>query len=154
VSLKTVHIVLISLSSLLAIGFGAWTAAQWSAGAGRAYLVTSVCSFTAAVGLVVYVVWFARKVRTREQDDRRRRKMIHPMVVVGGVWLVAAQDAGACAVCYGEADGPMIDAARLGVWLLFGLVFALQAAFMTFFLCLRKRAHRYQAKHPVPGGAS
>jgi hypothetical protein len=48
----------------------------------------------------------------------------------------------------------MIDAARLGVWLLFGLVLVLQAAFVAFFLCLRRRALRYQAKHPLPGSAS
>jgi hypothetical protein len=37
----------------------------------------------------------------------------------------------------------MIDAARLGVWLLFGLVLAVQAAFVLFFLHLRRRA-----RHP------
>lgn len=153
-SLKTVHIVLISLSSLLAVGFGAWSAGQWSAGHGAAFLATSLCSFAAAGGLVVYVVWFARKVRSREEDDRRRRKMIRPLAVAACVWLVASRDAGACAVCYGGADGPMIDAARMGVWLLFGLVLALQAAFLAFFLCLWRRARRYRAKHPLPGGAS
>ncbi len=41
----------------------------------------------------------------------------------------------------------MIDAARLGVWLLFGLVLAIQIAFVAFFLHLRRRAKRYRAKH-------
>lgn len=36
----------------------------------------------------------------------------------------------------------MIDAARLGIWLLLGVTFALQAAFVAFFLYLRRQARR------------
>jgi hypothetical protein len=153
VSLKTVHIVLISLSSLLAVGFGAWSVSRWSADAGTGFLVAAIVSFVAAGGLDVYVVWFARKIRSREEEERRRRKIIHPLAVALAMALFAARDAEACTSCYGQAEGSMIDAARLGVWLLFGLVLALQLAFLAFFLCLRKRALRYRAKHPLPGGA-
>jgi hypothetical protein len=154
VSLKTFHIVLISLSSLLALGFGAWAWLRWSDGDGGAFLATAIVSVVVALGLDVYVVWFARKVRSREEEERRRRKMIHPLAVALVLGIFAARDAGACAVCYGEAEGSMIDAARLGVWLLFGLVLALQAAFVVFFLYLRRRAARYRDKHPLPGGAA
>ena len=47
-----------------------------------------------------------------------------------------------CPVCFGEAEGPMIDAARLGAWALIGVIFAVQAAFIAFFLHLRKQAQR------------
>lgn len=47
-----------------------------------------------------------------------------------------------CPSCFGQAEGPMIDAARLGAWALIGVVFAVQAAFIAFFLHLRKQAQR------------
>jgi hypothetical protein len=34
------------------------------------------------------------------------------------------------------------------VWLLFGLVLAIQLAFVAFFVYLHRRAKRYRAKHP------
>ena len=48
----------------------------------------------------------------------------------------------ACSSCFGEAEGPMIDAARLGTFLMLGVVFCLQIAFGAFFLYLRRRAAR------------
>ena len=55
----------------------------------------------------------------------------------------------ACSSCYGEAEGPMIDAARLGTLLMLGVVFLLQVAFAAFFLYLRRRARRLS---PNAGG--
>ncbi len=46
----------------------------------------------------------------------------------------------ACTSCLGQADGPLIDAARLGIWLLLGVTACIQASFVAFFLYLRKRA--------------
>ena len=97
-----------------------------------------------AAGLIVYVIWFARKIRTRAEDDRERRKLIRPLAIMAAGWVIGTRPAAACAVCYGEAEGPMIDAARLGVWLLFGLVLAVQLCLVLFFLHLRRQAKRYQ----------
>ena len=47
-----------------------------------------------------------------------------------------------CPVCFGQAEGPGIDAARLGAMALIGVVFAVQAGFVAFFLHLRKQAQR------------
>ena len=47
----------------------------------------------------------------------------------------------------------MLDAARAGAWFLLGSVFAMQIAFVLFFLYLRRRARRfreYSQKDPVP----
>jgi hypothetical protein len=140
VSLKGFHIVLISLSSLLALVVGGWSARAWNEGAGAIYLPMAVVSFVGAVGLVVYVVWFARTMRTRDEEDRRRRRTIRPLAVAVASWLLGAHPVPACSACYGEAEGPMLDAARLGVLLLFGLVLAVQLAFVLFFLHLRRRA--------------
>jgi hypothetical protein len=46
----------------------------------------------------------------------------------------------ACTACLGEAQGPVIDAARLGIWLLLGVTACVQGGFVAFFLYLRKRA--------------
>jgi hypothetical protein len=56
------------------------------------------------------------------------------------VLLSSAGPAFACPSCFGDAQGPMIDAARLGIWLLLAVTFCLQGAFAAFFLYLRRRA--------------
>jgi hypothetical protein len=48
----------------------------------------------------------------------------------------------ACPVCFGAAEGSMIDGAKIGVFVMLGVVFAVQGAFVGFFLYLRKRAKR------------
>jgi hypothetical protein len=143
VSLKGFHVVLISLSCLLTLLFSGFAAHAWTSGQGASWLALAAFSFVLAAGLGVYVVWFARRIRTRDEEDRHRRSSIHPLTALALVGLASARPAAACSVCYGEADGPMIDAARLGVWLLFGLVLAVQAAFVLFFLHLRRRS-----RHP------
>jgi hypothetical protein len=51
----------------------------------------------------------------------------------------------ACPVCYGNAEGQMIDAARLGMFLLLGIVVLMQGAFGAFFLYLRRQARRAES---------
>jgi uncharacterized membrane protein YccC len=57
------------------------------------------------------------------------------------VWGVPS-GAHACPVCFGDAEGPIIDAARLGTFLLLGVTLAIQGAFVAFFLYLRRQARR------------
>lgn len=45
----------------------------------------------------------------------------------------------ACAVCFGAADGPMLDAARLGVVVMAGFTVAMLTAFGMFFLRISRR---------------
>ena len=54
----------------------------------------------------------------------------------------AARDSWACPSCFGQADGPMADATRVGMWLLLGVTVSLQGGFAAFFLYLRRRAAR------------
>jgi len=139
-SLKGFHILLISLSTLLAVVFGGWSLHAWRTGGAGSDLAWACLSFALAAVLAVYVVWFARKIRSRDEEDRRRRKLIQPLAIWLAASLVCERSASACSACYSQASGPMIDAARWGVWLLFGLVFAVQVAFLFFFLSLRRRA--------------
>jgi len=60
------------------------------------------------------------------------------------IWLGDPGPVLACPSCYGNAEGPMIDAARLGIGLLLGLTLAIQGGFVAFFLYLRRQARRAQ----------
>jgi hypothetical protein len=59
-------------------------------------------------------------------------------VVIGGSSSVLA-----CPVCFGAEESSMIDGAKLGVLVLLGITLAVQGAFVSFFLYLRKRAKRH-----------
>lgn len=48
----------------------------------------------------------------------------------------------ACAACFQAEETSMIDGARLGILVMLGITFAVQGAFVGFFLYLRKRARR------------
>ena len=56
------------------------------------------------------------------------------VVVGGGTSLLA------CPLCFGAEETPLIDGAKLGVLVMLGVLFAVQGAFVAFFLYLRKRA--------------
>jgi hypothetical protein len=56
-------------------------------------------------------------------------------VLVGGATSVLA-----CPLCFGAAETPLIDGAKLGVLVMLGVLFAVQGAFVAFFLYLRRRA--------------
>ena len=45
-----------------------------------------------------------------------------------------------CPSCFGQAEGPLVDGARAGIWLLLAVVVALQGGFLAFFLYLRRQA--------------
>jgi hypothetical protein len=58
-------------------------------------------------------------------------------VVIGGSSSVFA-----CPVCFGAEETAMIDATKLGILVMLAVTFAVQGAFVGFFLYLRKRAKR------------
>jgi hypothetical protein len=62
-SLKGFHIVFIIFSTLLALGIGAWCVWVDLVEGAPIYLAGAVCSFVVALALVVYGVWFYRKMK-------------------------------------------------------------------------------------------
>jgi hypothetical protein len=68
--------------------------------------------------------------------------MVRTTVVAALLGLAGHGQALACTTCFGRAEGPMIDAARLGIWFLLGVTLLLQGSFAAFFLYLRRRARR------------
>jgi hypothetical protein len=141
VSLKVFHVLFIVLSTLLALVFGLWclqAPPQPEDTGGRSLM--AILSFAVAAALSAYGVWFLRKVRTRQEERELRRKRIHPLPLAAAAALLASPEVLACSVCYGDAEGPMIDAARAGVWLLGGLVLSVQLVFGFFFYQMWRRS--------------
>ena len=62
-SLKGFHIVFITFSTLLALVCGAWCIRVNSAAGAPVYVIGAITCFTVAAGLVVYGVWFYRKMK-------------------------------------------------------------------------------------------
>lgn len=62
-SLKGFHIVFITFSTLLALVLGVWCIRVNLAEGAPVYLAGAIGSFAAAVALIVYGVWFYRKMK-------------------------------------------------------------------------------------------
>ena len=58
------------------------------------------------------------------------------VMIGGGTSLLA------CPLCFGAEETPLIDGANLGVLVMLGVLFAVQGAFIAFFLYLRKHARQ------------
>ena len=62
------------------------------------------------------------------------------LTIAMAVMIGGSSSAFACPVCFGAEETSMIDASRLGILVLLLVTFAVQGAFVAFFLYLRKRA--------------
>ena len=62
-SLKAFHIVFVIFSTLLALGVGAWCVWVNLVEGAPVYLAGAIASFASAVALIVYGVWFNRKMK-------------------------------------------------------------------------------------------
>ncbi|MGH9870490.1 MAG: hypothetical protein ACREAA_20330 [Candidatus Polarisedimenticolia bacterium] len=141
-SLKAFHIVFVTLATLLAFAFAAWA---FSAGMPLAGGLAAVFG----AGLIVYGFWFWKKIKPLTEDRGERPRIGRPRVVVplalaSLAWLLSGRDATACSVCYGAAEGQMIEAARAGVWLMIGFVAVMQVGFGLFFIQLWRRARKHK----------
>lgn len=62
-SLKAFHIIFVIFSTLLALGVGGWCVWVNLVEGTPVYLAGAVASFASAMGLVIYGVWFYRKMK-------------------------------------------------------------------------------------------
>lgn len=62
-SLKGFHIVFITVSTLLALGSGAWCLWVDSIHGAPAFRIGAICAFIAAATLIGYGIWFYRKMK-------------------------------------------------------------------------------------------
>ena len=90
----------------------------------------------------------ARRDRLRfatARRDRLRSRALRGITAVTtaiAVMIGGSSSLLACPVCFGAAETAMIDGAKLGVLVMLGVLFAVQAGFVGFFLYLRRRAKR------------
>ena len=66
----------------------------------------------------------------------------HAVVTAAFVLVGGSSSLLACPVCFGAAEGSMIDGAKVGVLVMLAITLAVQGGFVGFFLYLRKRAKR------------
>ena len=66
--------------------------------------------------------------------------MIRIFAIAVAVLIGGSSSAYACPVCFGAEETAMVDGSRLGILVLLAVTFAVQGAFVGFFLYLRKRA--------------
>ena len=62
-SLKGFHIVFITISTLLALGAGAWCLWIDSLHGAPTFRIGAIFSFAAATALIIYGIWFYRKMK-------------------------------------------------------------------------------------------
>ena len=67
-------------------------------------------------------------------------RLMRVVTIATAVTIGLSSSAFACPVCFGAEETSMIDASRLGILVLLLVTFAVQGAFVGFFLYLRKRA--------------
>ena len=71
------------------------------------------------------------------------------IAALGAAWTVVAAGApaAACDICYGAtADSPLVESARLGVFLLLGVTVAVLGGFVAFIVYLRNRARAFESE--------
>ena len=62
-SLKAFHVFFVIVSTLCALGFGAWAVAEYTRTGHGSVLALGIAGFAAAVALVWYGLWFLRKLK-------------------------------------------------------------------------------------------
>lgn len=62
-SLKAFHIFFVFVCTLLAVGFGAWGIREYTVTGQADTLIAGIGSLVGAVVLVIYGVWFLKKLR-------------------------------------------------------------------------------------------
>jgi len=138
-NLKTFHIIFVTVSSLMSFGFGGWCWHYADVNQSAGIRALAAASFGVGVALIVYGFWFWKKINAGGRDGTGRGGAAALTLLL--IWFFGQPAVEACTTCYGEADGPLMDGARAGVLLLFGLVGILQIAFGSFFVYLWRRSN-------------
>ncbi len=80
--------------------------------------------------------------RARAGKGGRRGEALRIMMTALGVIVGGSSSLVACPMCFGAEETSMVDATKLGVLVMLGIVIAVQGGFVAFFLYLRRRAKR------------
>jgi hypothetical protein len=69
-----------------------------------------------------------------------RHGIARVLMTAAAVVAVGSSNVLACPVCFGAEESSVIDGTKIGIFVLLAITLAVQAAFVAFFLYLRKRA--------------
>jgi hypothetical protein len=84
----------------------------------------------------------ARGPRERACRGDRRGEPPRILQIAAVILLGGSSSVFACPMCFGAEETSMIDATKLGVFVMLAIVIAVQCAFVGFFFYLRQRAKR------------
>jgi hypothetical protein len=65
------------------------------------------------------------------------------VITAAFVGIAGSADVLACPMCFGAEESPLVEASKLGIFVLLGITLAVQGAFAGFFFYLRKRAKQH-----------
>jgi heme/copper-type cytochrome/quinol oxidase subunit 2 len=69
-----------------------------------------------------------------------RHGMARVLMTAAAVLIAGSSNVFACPVCFGAEESSVIDANKIGIFVLLAITLAVQGAFAAFFFYLRKRA--------------
>jgi len=118
-SLKNFHIVFISVSLLVTIGFGLWAFQEYRQSRELEDLLLGITALLMLVALACYGRWFWRKLG----------RMPEPAVLIATLGLslyqLAPRSVEACSVCFKNPDSELVKGAQAGVLFLAIVIYAL-----------------------------
>ena len=83
------------------------------------------------------------KTRTNDHESRGGRGEAPRIITTAAAVMIGGGSSVlACPMCFGAEETSMVDGTKLGVLVMLAITFAVQGAFVGFFLYLRRRAKR------------
>ena len=140
-SLKAIHILFITLSTLLTLGFGGWCLNSYLEENKTSYIILGIISFAAAAALIAYGIWFIRKLRRGEFDSKRYKYPPYKILTMAAVlWTLLPQAASACTVCYGALGSSQAKAMNTFILSMLGVTGSVLCGIIGFVFYLRRKS--------------
>src|SRR6478609_9673120 len=77
-----------------------------------------------------------------QDEDTPMKRLAHRILTAAAIVIGGGSSVLACPVCFGAEETPLISGTKLGVLVMVLITFAVQGAFVAFFLYLRNHAKR------------
>lgn len=136
-SIKALHIFLISCAALLSVVLGVWSFNQGQNSHDAVYKVAGVISLAIAVGLCFYAAHFIKKI-----------KSLKVLFLVISVLILGITPSGwACTVCFGDPNSSLTQSIGWGIWVLMGFIGTVLILFAALFLNIRRRMKKISTQH-------
>lgn len=107
-SLKSFHLLFISLSVLLCFGFAVWALKAFAAHKTGIYLAEGIGSIGLGLLLIIYEIWFFLKLK----------RTLSCFILTGMCLVTLSHSASACSVCFGDPQSSSTKAVLASVFFL------------------------------------